>query len=273
MEAIGKNTLATVDAIKLVADTLKLLQQQIQNSTTTQQTGLASMFSTLSNELHTDLIALQGTMKIELPNLGSDLREELALLRSTFAQNMLLLIKSFNVDITGLRDVSKAGFDALLNGIHIDLSNHGMTLHNDLTTLQEGVHADLSTLDQHVMASLLALAKAVHTDMAAMQLSNATQQALLRTDTKQNFTTLQTILKTELQTLQANSHTDLGVLTDTTQNELHTIQAILNNGRYEQDYQGTLLRVISEKNLSVSVQSFVNVWNQIDVVVDKSNLK
>lgn len=273
MEAIGKNTLATADGIKLIIDAIALLQDQVIKESTAQQNTQTKLFATLIGTtqggfdalsgdyaeqlgalrlaLHTDLVNLQGTMKVEFPSLGNDLLIELGALQEILNLGLLALRQGINVDLMSLQRVTSTGFE-------------------NLTTT---VHDDLTLLDGHIDTNLVGLSKNVHADLAQMQLANALQQSALRSETRQNFTTLQTILKNELQTLQQNTHTDLASLANSNTAELRILQDILNRTKNEQGYQSLLLRIISEKNLSVSVQSIVSVWNQIDVVVDKSNFK
>ncbi len=295
MEAIGKNTLATADGIKLITQALTLVQQQIRTESDAQQSillqqmtnlryavrgGLSDLgetnegqMNTLRSMIHADLVALQTALKLELPNLGKELQEELSGLRSSVVLGLLNLRLGMSLDLSGLNQTTKTGFDSLQKGVHTDFIGLEKLLHDDLLTLQEGVHLDLSTLDLNVGANLTALEKSVHDDLNSMTRLQTVQQNLLRAETKQNFTTLQTILKTELELLQQNSHADLSALANSNSAQLRIVQGILNATKNEQGYQSTLLRVISEKNLSVSVQSIVSVWNQIDVVVDKSNFK
>ena len=223
--------------------------------------------------ISTGFTNLQNTFKFEVPNMSKELTAEFVALRSALTLGLLFLKTGINQDLSSLAKTTQTGFDELTKTAHTDLTDLAKLIDLDLTTLSLNVHDDLAALDLNVDTNLTNLQKAVHADLESMKLSTSLQQLLLRTETKQNFTTLQTILKQELETLQQNTHADLQTLATSNKNELQTVQAILNLSKNEQGYHSTLLRIISEKNLSVSVQTFVNVFNQIDVVAGKSDLK
>jgi TP901 family phage tail tape measure protein len=272
-EEIAKNTLVASTALEKVVTTLGLVQQQIRLESDAQQTAWMNQLTSLRTEvktglstlqassslhmlilqqaIHTDLTALQSTMKVEFPSLGKDMITELSALRSSFSLNLMLLRLGLSLDLTGLKEVTRTGLDDLRK-----------TTHEDLTTLQKLLHDDLDTLQDKV-----------HTDLDSLKFAQALQYMALRTDTKQHFTTLQTILQTELETLRRATHSDLGNLADSNKTELRSVAGILTQTKSEQGYQSGLLQRIAAKDLSVSVQTFVNVFNQIDVVADKSNLK
>ena len=257
---IAKNTLAAATALDKALLLLADLQAQIKLESTNQQTALLNQMTGLREDIsiqlsalqfamHTDMTALQGTMKVELPSLGQDVVNQLMEVRIGLALGVLTLRQGINTDLTALQFATTTGLDTLGKTVHTDLTQLETLLHADMTTLQQDIHQDLVTLDANVDASLMGLSTNVHTDL----------------------TTLQTILKQELTILQQLTHADLNALASSNSTELRTVQAILNGSRSEQGYHSALLRIISEKNLSV--QTFVNVFNQIDVVVGKSDLK
>jgi TP901 family phage tail tape measure protein len=279
---IAKNTLAAATALDKALGLLADLQAQVKLESTNQQTALLNQMTGLRTDIgiqlqalqfamHTDMTALQGTMKVEFPSLGADLLNQLDSLRTSLVLTLIMVRNGIGLDVTNLQKATTLGLDTLGKTVHTDLTQLETLLHADMTTLQENVHLDLSTLDTNVDTSLTALATNVHADLGTMQLAQARQQATLLTETKLNFSTLQTILKQELELLQLNTHTDLNALTSSNSTELRAVQGILTGSRNEQGYHSALLRIISEKNLSV--QTFVNVFNQIDVVVGKSDLK
>jgi TP901 family phage tail tape measure protein len=257
---IAKNTLAAATALDKALLLLADVQAQIKLESTNQQTALlnqmtglrtdiGTQLSALQFAMHTDMTALQGTMKVELPSLGTDLLNQLDSLRTSLVLSLIMVRNGIGLDVTNLQKATLTGLD----------------------TLNKSLHADLVQLDTHVDTNLTTLATSVHTDLLTMQLAEAVQQNTLRSETAQHFTTLQTILKQELDALRTATHTDLGTLADANTNELRVVQGILAGSRSELGYHSALLRIISEKNLSV--QTFVNVFNQIDVVVGKSDLK
>ncbi|MCX6216415.1 phage tail tape measure protein [Spirosoma sp.] len=266
---IAANTLATVDTLKLMMTSLADIQQQVKADSGTNQTMLMGLRSELVNGLmqqttdfalqhlatresiHQDLLALQSTMKFELPNLSQDLTQEFTFLRQALSFGLLSLRTGINTDVLSLKETTKMG----------------------LTDLQKILHDDLTKLITTSKTSLTDLGLNVHTDLDSLKLAQAFQGMALRTQTHKDFTDLIDALKAAMDELQTKTHQDLSSLSASTKTELQSVQAILNGSRQEQGYQSGLLSRIASKDLSVSVQTFVNVFNQIDVVVDRSNLK
>ncbi|GAB3803511.1 phage tail tape measure protein [Spirosoma humi] len=295
MEAIGKNTLATVDGIKLLNDTLLLLKQQADLNARDLDTSLSNSLFRLVNSLvtnldvlredsaadslalrqviHADLVDLKGTMKIELPSLGKDLTDEFVNLRQALALGLMTLRFGINTDVTALQTTTKTGFDELQKLTHDDLKALQTTTKTEVNALQKGMHTDSLSTQVLMHTDLTNLQLSVHDDLENLIFQQEKQAYQLALETKLNFAQLQTILKSELLALQQATHTDLTNLQTISQTELRTVQNILTMSKNEQGMHTTLLRIISEKNLSVSLQNVINVWNQIDVIVDKSNFK
>ncbi|GAB3886124.1 phage tail tape measure protein [Spirosoma agri] len=306
MDNIQKNTLATVEALDKVNYTLGYVQQQMRSESDGQKAALATnitglrtdlneQFFDLKNTIKEGLTALQGTMKVELPSLGTELVNEIINLRTSIGLNLLALKFGITQDVTKLELTTKTGLDQLIKTSHDDLTKLQTAQKTDLTTLQKGIHDDMTSLqkllhddveflgstlhddlgllDTNVDQNLLALAKAIHDDLNSLKLAQAQQASTLRTDTNTNFSNLQATLETELDNLQNATHSDLSNLTESNKAELQSIQGVLNATKSEQGYQSGLLGRIASKDLSVSVQTFVNVSNQINVVADKSDLK
>ena len=295
MASIEKNTALTVDAIKTLVQAMSYLQQQVVTESAAQQNALAIGLTGLRTDTrlgfdglqsayalqmmlsriatHEDLTALQGTMKLELPELGKDLQNELVTLRQSLMLGLTMLRLGISLDVSGLQKTTQTGFDSLEKGVHLDLLNLEKLLHDDLTTLQDGVHLDLTTLDLDLDASLTSLQKAVRSDLNSMKVAQALQASTLRIQTQADFDSLKAVLEKELKNLEALLHGDLTSLQNASTGELRAVQNILNSSWAEQGYQSNLLNRIANKDLSVSVQTFVNVYNQIDVVAGKSDLK
>ncbi|MCK8492879.1 phage tail tape measure protein [Spirosoma sp. RP8] len=255
----------------------------------------ALLLMSLKDSIHTDLVALQNTYRAESTGMSNEVVTELGNFRTSllFALSMFSLARS--LDISSLKDATKTSLADLLKSnhddfgkliaaqktdnsslqksIHTDLENLQKMLHTDLTTLGDNVHDDLESLDTNIDTNLVTLQKGVHTDLEALKLAQATQAQTLRTDTKTHFTNLMTLLQNQLDDLREVTHDDLGALSDSNRTELQRVQDILAQTKSEQGYQSGLLGRIAAKDLSVSVQTFVNVSNQINVVKEKSDLQ
>ncbi len=313
MEDIKKNTSDMALILVKVNDTLTAIGQQQRldsydasyNNWSLRdilKTGLASITTSntlqsllLRNSIHTDLTALQTTMKFELPSLGKELTDEFTMLRFALTLGLLSLKTGFSQDVKGLSDVTKTGLNDLLKSNHDDLGKlltaqktdltnlqKGMhqdmlalekLLHDDLTHLEDSLHDDLTTLDDHLERNLATFQKSVHTDLDSLKLAQALQMLGLKTQTHQDATDLMNAISLALANLQKNTHNDLASLQNSNQSELRTVQTILSSTKNEQSYQSGLLNRIADKNLTVSVQNVINVNNQINVVADKSDLK
>lgn len=323
MEAIGKNTSATADAVKAL---LEISTQQGKN--------LETAFYAMETALVRSIANLGDDFQTALPTLGTEIGQELAVTNSRLDQLLALTTAQTTqsadgsqalvlalVQLFGTLETTLAGLGV---SVHMDLMDVKQTSHTDLASLQQGVHADLvesqSSAGQLMTSlrgdllqlgtllerSLAGLALSEHLDLMDMkQTAHADQVALLaslerdlaawQTSAHQEFIqgelaaslrglSLQrslsaffdqtrTLLETQLTQLRQATHGDLTVLTDTTRLELRGVQGRLDINHREQQGQTGLLGVIADKNLSVSVQTFVNVFNQIEVVADKSNLK
>ncbi|GAB3767858.1 phage tail tape measure protein [Spirosoma horti] len=290
-EAIAANTLATVDTLKLVMTSLADIQQQVKTDSGTHQTMMMGLRSELVNGLMNqtiafalqhlatresfskDLATLQSTLKFELPSLGQDLTQEFVSLRTTLALGLLSLRTGINTDVLSLKEVTKTGLTDLQKTVHDDLVKLTTTTKTEVNSLEKTSHLDSLAMEKLLQQELKLLGLNVHTDLNAMQLAQALQALTLRTQTHKDFVDLIDALKATMDELQTKTHQDLSNLATSNKTELQGVQAILNSSRSEQGYHTGLLNRIANKDLSVSVQTFVNVFNQIDVVADRSNLK
>ncbi len=218
---------------------------------------------------HDDLTALQQGVHADLVDSQSSSGQQLANLRTDLqTQNQSVL--------TSLADMA-------LNE-HFDLMDLKQSTHVDQAAFQANLSAWLQLYETNMVTILDALRTGLVEELTTAQ-ANAHQEFLT---SEQNaarrglalqlslggfFEQTKQLLDSQLTTLRLATHTDLATLNDTTRTELRSVQGRLDQSHREQQGQTGLLGVIADKNLSVSVQSFVNVFNQIDVVVEKSNLK
>ena len=294
-EATAKNTMDLVDLVRAQGYQLDYIRTAIATEATSTRARMDYGFGGLRQDvadrldqltnanavqslmlrlaMTTGFTNLQNTFKVEVPNMSKELTQEFVALRSSLTLGLLFLKMGLDTNLTSLEKTTKTGFDTLTKTAHTDLTDLAKLIDLDLTALSLNVHDDLAALDLNVDTNLTTLRTSVHLDLDSMKLAQAVQAALLRADTKVNFTTLQTILKTELERLQTATHSDFGDLATVNKTELKAVQGILAATKNEQGYQSGLLGQIAAKNLSVSVQTFVNVFNQIDVIADKSNFK
>lgn len=295
MEAIGKNTAATVDSLDRVTTALGYMQQQIRYESAEQQTILTTQFTNLRNDIKTNLTGLQtssalqmlllkiaissgfeglkSTMKLELPSLGKELTEEFTALRLALSLGLLSLRTGIHQDLGSLNTTTKTGFEELTKTAHDDLTKLQNAHKTDLTNLQKSIHLDLDALQKGVHQNLTDLQRERHEDSTDLVQLLELALANLQKNVHADLDSLKVALNLALKTLQTNTHNDLASLQTANTTELRTVQNILNATKSEQGYQSGLLGQIAAKNLTVSLQNVIQVNNQINVVAEKSNLK
>lgn len=345
MEAIGKNTLATVDALGKLAS---LIDQQgvaqnaglrdlgsalagsidelgvdfrtalptmgteigekltVTNSLLTRLSADTTMFGADAQEAAANLVTM---MLAELADLQQMLTSQALALRSDLVEMKLLahddvksLQQSVHVDLVD----SQSGTGQVLTSLRTDLREQAtalqamlasMTLseHLDLMDVKQTVHADqmafqtnlsgwLDVFQTNLFMMMTTACTSLERELTAWQTSahqeflDGEQQAEQRGQVMQRnlstfFDATSRLLESQFTQLRQVTHGDLTALTDTTRLELRGVQGRLDSSNREQQGQTGLLGAIARKDLSVSVQTFVNVFNQIEVVADKSNLK
>lgn len=291
MEEIGKNTLATADEIKALHLTLqrqhgeqltmlsstaqnahanaRAIREQLQSMTA----GLSQQLGTLRVELAARLATLNNTVQQQNKNLGIDLKNELKALNATVISEMSNTRTWNYFGTMSLADTTRAGFSSLQATTHADLINMTQTLSLRLAGLEMALEADLATLQRVLDQDLRAVKNTLQTTATAAEKADTLRANALRDELRTQVTALRETLKGQLITLQRAGSADAGGIMGTTADELRKVQNALWSIRGEQGTHSWRLGQIADKNLSVSVQSFAFVNNQINVVIDKSTFK
>jgi TP901 family phage tail tape measure protein len=293
MEAIVKNTLATATGIDKINLTLTAMQTQQRTDSDSLVQALGTQLSNLRSEIKTSLTgmqfasalgmgqlmllidtkltALQNASRVDSQVQGTEIQQELVALRNSLMLGLGIMNLGNNLNASTLAKTTQTGFDTLGKLMHTDLTALGTLVHTDLSEFQLSSHDDAQLLIDTLERELSLLDTNVATNLNSMTLANALQALVQRQDNAKNFTTLQDILRDQLERLRDATHSDLGNLAQSNKTELQSVQDILVSSRNEQGAQTGLLGQIAAKDLSV--QTFVNVFNQIDVIANKSDFK
>ena len=313
MEDIGKNTLATADEIKALHLTLqrqhgdqlammnwhaqyaqndaRAIREQLQAMTA----GLSLNLSVLRLDLSTRLDTLNDTIKQQNVSLGLDLKNELKALtdtvqtrldslnlttalglstvNGTFISEMSTTRMFDYFSLMNLTETTRTGFSTLQESTHTDLTDLTTNLTYRLMVLEQAMSEDLYSLQYVLDTDLKAVKATVQATASAAEKGAAARLVTLRDELRGQVSSLRDSLRSQLMMMQKAASADAGGVMGTTSSELQKVQGALWSIRGEQNTHSWRLGQIADKDLSVSVQSFAFVNNQINVVIDKSTFK
>ncbi|CCH00321.1 Hypothetical protein FAES_2312 [Fibrella aestuarina BUZ 2] len=257
--ALAKMTLQQTYDLGQVMEVLGLFRLDVREYLFQLNTEQAKRNDTLIRTLEVLLGNLTKSLSTGLSGLGVDLKGQLVDLKQQTTQSLTELKQGLNSDIKQLEKSTTVAIDMLNTGTQTALS--------DLQASNEKEAERNRSVQQITMQQM-------STDLTGglTSLQTTTQQGFgqLSETSKQGMTSLQTTTQEALGQLNETNKQGLTSLQATTQQGLDGVQGAVNNTNQTQNYQSQLLNRIADKDLSVSYQAFVNVQNQIDVVVQKS---
>jgi|GEM_PF-1208994 len=246
MEAIGKNTEATVLALDKLIYTVADIQRQMKYESDTQQSTTATQFTNLrssisqgftslnlANAIHTlslktaittGLTSLQGTMKMEFPSLGKELVDELTGLRLALALHFMSLKTSIGKDVSDLQESNKTSLTELQKTLHDDLLKLQNGQKTDLTNLQKGIHQDLDAFQKSVHRDMADWQDSSHDDLNDLENMLALALANLQKGVHTDLESMKLATSIQLLGLRTQTHTDFTDLTNAFNLALATLQ-------------------------------------------------
>ncbi|MEZ0607833.1 phage tail tape measure protein [Fibrella sp. WM1] len=279
--ALSKMTLQQTYDLGQVMEVLGLFRLDVREYLFQLNTEQAKRNDTLIRALEVLIGNLTKSLSTGLSGLGVDLKGQLVDLKQQTTQSLTELKHGLNTDIKQLEKSTTVAIDMLNTGTQTALSDlqasnekeaernrsvQQITMQQMSTDLTGGL-TSLQTTTQQGFGQLTETSK-----QGMTSLQTTTQEALgqLNETSKQGLTSLQTTTQQGLGQLNETSKQGLTQLNETSKQGLDGVQGAVNNTNQTQNYQSQLLNRIADKDLSVSYQAFVNVQNQIDVVVQKS---
>ena len=175
--------------------------------------------------------------------------------------------------LMNLTETTRTGFSTLQESTHTDLTDLTTNLTYRLMVLEQAMSEDLYSLQYVLDTDLKAVKATVQATASTAEKGAAARLVTLRDELRGQVSSLRDSLRSQLMMMQKAASADAGGVMGTTSSELQKVQGALWSIRGEQNTHSWRLGQIADKDLSVSVQSFAFVNNQINVVIDKSTFK